>query len=234
MYSCDISTSSTVVVVHWKARGRGGRGWGGGECIYILSMLVANTLWSPPNNQGLEIPSFEYSCDISNVVVMHWKARGRGGGGLGGCIIILSKLVANTLWSPPNNQDLEIPSFVYSCGISTSSTVVVMHWKARGREGLGAWGMHIYCQCWSPILYGRHQIIRIWKYPHLCIVGIFSTSSSVVHWKARGRGVEGGGGGECIYTVNAGRQYCMVCDEIIRIWKHPRLCIVVILVHLVL
>ena len=83
---------------------------------------------------------------------------------------ILSMLVANTVWSRPNNQDLEMPSFVYSCDISTSSTVVVMHWKARGRGGGGV--MHIYCQSWSPILYGRHQIIRIGKYPHLCIVVI--------------------------------------------------------------
>ena len=82
---------------------------------------------------------------------------------------ILSMLVANTLWSPPNNQDLEIPSFVYSCDISTSIAVVVLPWKARGRGG-GGRGMHIYCQSWSPILYGRHQIIRIWKSPHLCIV----------------------------------------------------------------
>ena len=129
------------------------RGGGLGDCIYILSKLVANTLWSPPNNQDLETPSFVYSCDISTsstVVVVHCKARGRGGGGLGNAYI-LSKLVANTLWSPPNNQDLEIPSFVYSCDISTSSTVVVLPWKARGR-----------------------------------------------------------GGGSCIYTVNAGRQYCMV------------------------
>ena len=128
MYSCDISTSSTVV--HCKARGR----WGGGAwgVHNILSMLVANTAWSPPNNQDLEIPSFVYSCDISRsstVVVVHWKARGRGGG----VAYILSKLVANTLWSPPNNQDLEIPSFVYSC--DTSSTVVVLPWKARGRGG---------------------------------------------------------------------------------------------------
>ena len=74
--------------------GGGGAGGGGGERgegglgnAYILSMLVANTAWLRPNNQDLEIPSFEYSCDISNVVVMHWKARGRGGlgaWGLGG------------------------------------------------------------------------------------------------------------------------------------------------------
>ena len=82
---------------------------------------------------------------------------GGGGGGKGGGLgnaYILSKLVANTLWSPPNNQDLETPSFVYSCDISTSSTVVVMHWWARGRGGGGGWGCIIYCQCWSPILYG--------------------------------------------------------------------------------
>ena len=113
----------------------------------ILSMLVANTAWSRPNNQDLETPTSVYSCDIgtsSNVVVMHWKARGRWVGAWG-MHNILSMLVANTVWSPPNNQDLEIPSFEYSCRISTSSTVVVLPWKAKGRVwggGGGAWGVH--------------------------------------------------------------------------------------------